>query len=297
LIVRLREGHKLSVSRPPLQLMPTTPNRISGVSRVSHISHVSRIRTLAVAFAFGINACLLSTQALGQSTPRSYAVISEIARDVQAVIFVEQATGTRLQRYQRESLGVPAGTMDKMALLAVQSNLKTAAPNAKVWLLAPADTDFFEGGLETLAGRTVKLPSDLAAAFQENKTTHLLLLTRHKAAAAFQFENAIEGDTNLEGIGFFVERATRVINKETSTSGIGFLAPFVYFRASLIEVATGKVLKTETARASRIYGAGDAKGDLAVPWKALTPEEKMTTLRVMLEGEVKRVVPLLVAGP
>jgi hypothetical protein len=235
--------------------------------------------------------------AMAQGSARSYAVVSEIARDVQAIIYVEQGTGTLRQRYQRESLGVPTSTMDKMALLAIQSNLKTAAPSAKVWLLAPADTDFFEGGLETQAGRTVKLPSDLAAAFQQNKTTHLLLFTRHRAPAAFQFEDTIEGDTNLEGIGFFVERATRIVNRATSTVGIGFLAPFVYFRATLIEVATGKVLKTETARASRVFSAGDAKGDSAVPWKALTPEEKMTTLREMLEGEIKRVVPLLVSRP
>ncbi len=249
------------------------------------------------AFALGLTvAALLPVTAMAQSTPRSYAVISEIERDVHAIIYVEQSTGTRLQRYQRESLGVPAGTMDKLALVAAQNSLKTAAPSAKPWLLAPADSDFFEGGLETTAGRTVKLPKDLADAFKENKTTHLLLFTRHKAQAQFRFENAMEGDTNLEGIGFFVERATRVINRETSTSGIGFLAPFVYFRASLIEVATGKVLKTETARASRVYGAGDSKSGVAVPWQALTPEEKMTALREMLEGEVKRVVPLLVAG-
>jgi hypothetical protein len=251
-------------------------------------------RTLSIA---AVAAAVLPAAAVAQSAQRSYAVVSEIARDVQAIIFVEQGTGTRLQRYQRESLGVPAGTMDKLALLATQSNLKTAAPSANVWLLAPADTDFFEGGLETVAGRTVKLPNDLADAFKQNKTTHLLLFTRHKAQAEFRFDNSTEGDTTLEGIGFFVERATRVINRETSTSGIGFLAPFVYFRATLIEVATGKVLKTETARASRVYGAGDAKGGVAVPWQALTPEEKMSTLREMLEGEVKRVVPLLVATP
>jgi hypothetical protein len=247
--------------------------------------------------ACALIAALLPAPALAQSAPRSYAVISEIAREVQAIIYVEQGTGTRLQRYQRESLGVPAGTMDKLALLAAQDKLKTAAPAAKVWLLAPADTDFFEGGLETVAGRTVKFPSDLADAFKDNKTTHLLLFTRHKAQAEFRFDNSTEGGTTLEGIGFFVERATRVINRETSSSGIGYLAPFVYFRASLIEVATGKVVKTETARASRVYAAGDAKSGIAVPWQALTPEEKMSTLREMLEGEITRVVPLLVAGP
>jgi hypothetical protein len=254
--------------------------------------------SLRCAIAVGLTvAAMLPAATLAQSGPRSYAVISEIARDVHAIIYAEQGTGTRLQRYQRESLGVPAGTMDKVALLAAQTNLKAASPGAKAWLLAPADSDFFEGGLETATGRTVKLPDDLADAFKQNKTTHLLLFTRHKALAQFRFDNAVEGDTNLEGIGFFVERATRVINRETSTSGIGFLAPFVYFRASLIEVATGKVLKTETARASRVYGAGDSKSGVAVPWQALTPEEKMTVLREMLEAEVKRVVPLLTAAP
>jgi hypothetical protein len=247
--------------------------------------------------ALALIAALLPAAALAQTGPRSYAVISEISREVQAIVYVPKGTGTMIDKQQREALGVPAGTMDKLALLAVQHSLKTSAPDVKPWLLAPADTDFFERGLEPIAGRSVKMPADLADAFKDNKTTHLLLLTRHKALAQFRFEDAVDGDTTLEGIGFFVDRFTRVNNRVTSTSGIGFLAPFVYFRASLIEVATGKVLKSETARATRIYAAGDAPGQAAVPWQTLTPEQKMTTLREMLEGEVKRIVPLLVATP
>lgn len=243
-----------------------------------------------------LGAMALTSAALAQPAPRSYAVISEIAREVSVVGF-QEATGTRIDPNLRQRIPIPGGALDKVALVSSQLALKSAAPGASVWLIAPADTDFFDGLQTAAVGDRVAVPDDLAAAFKENRSTHLLLFTRHKAAAQFRFANLSDGEGPLEGLGFYVDRRLKVENRDTSQSGVGYLAPFAHFRATLIDTATTKVIKTETVRASQVLGAGQAQNGSVNPWDALTSAQKINKLRDMVRDEVTRLVPLLVATP
>lgn len=226
----------------------------------------------------------------------SYAVISELAREV-SVVGAQNSVGSRLDSAQRQRLAVPDGALDKVALIAAQSALKKASPQATVWLIAPADTDFFPPRQSFAVGQTVALPADLSAALKENRSTHLLLLTRFCGEAEFRFDNLTESRDMLEGVGLFVERVSRVTNRSTGITGTGFLAPFVYLRVTLIDAATSQVINTRTTKASRIFSAGEAKDGSGNPWEALTNAEKMNTLRDILLREVDRLVPQVLVAP
>jgi hypothetical protein len=252
----------------------------------------------AVVLLSSLGAALASAQTSTAPPPasRAYAVISEVARDVSVVSF-QESTGSRMNQNKRERLPVPDGALDKVALITAQQALKKAAPAASVWLIAPPDSDFFPDLYSATVGETVKVPADLAAAFKENRTTHLLLFTRDKAEAQFRFVHMIDSSGPLDGLGFYVDRRTQVKNLQTSEAGVGYLAPYVHIRATLIEAATSKVVGTKSTQASQLFSAGEAKDGSGNPWEALTAAQKMNTLRDMLRDEVTRLTPLVLAMP
>ncbi len=71
----------------------------------------------------------------------------------------------------------------------------------------------------------------------------------------------------------------------------GFLAPYAYFRASLADLATGKIIETIDVPASETRGMHSA----VHPWDELTPEQKIASLRSIIGREVGDVVPKLLA--
>ena len=226
-----------------------------------------------------------------QSAPRAYAVVSEVARQVRVVTFQAQ-TGTRLNANLVQIVNVPNNELDKIFLLGSQKLLKQASPAADIWLLATADSDFFApSGFED--GAPVKMPDDLAAALRERKSTHLLVFTRHKSEAYMRFREAVEGVGTLEGLGWYVDTSLSVRDLDTGDTGAGFMASYTHFRATLIDVAASRVVKTLTTRANRINIAGvNAKGNH--PWSALSATEKMTQLRDLVLAELDRLVPELI---
>jgi hypothetical protein len=254
------------------------------------------LRTVVWLSSLGAALASAQTSSAVPLLPRAYAVISEVARDVSVVAY-QEATGSRLDSNKRDRLPVSDGALDKVALITAQQALKQAAPVASVWLIAPADSDFFPGLYSTVVGATVAMPADLAAVFKENRTTHLLLFTRFKAEAQFRFDNLTEGPGLLDGLGFFVDRRTQVKSEQTGMSGVGFLAPYVHIRATLIDTATSKVIGTSTTQASRLFGASEAKDGSGNPWEALTGPQKINTLRDMLRDEVTRLTPMVLAPP
>jgi hypothetical protein len=261
---------------------------------MNRFSFLLRATVLLSSLGAALASAQTSTAVLAAT--RSYAVISEVARDVSVVSF-QEATGSRLSQNKRERLPMPGGALDKVALIAAQQALKAAAPLASAWLIAPADSDFFPTLYTATVGETVKLPEDLAAAFKENHTTHLLLFTHHKAEAQFQFVGMVDGSGPLDGLGFYVDRSARVKNLATREAGLGYLAAYVHIRATLIDTATLKVIGTKTTVASHVYSAGEAKDGSGNPWEALTAQQKMSTLRDMLTEEVMRLTPLVLALP
>ena len=255
-----------------------------------------RAKVSALLLATGAALATAQTSQAPLQVPPSYAVISEVARELSVVSF-QESTGSRINQNQRQRLPVADGALDKVALITTQQAIKAAAPMASVWLIAPSEAVFFDHLQSLAVGDVMKMPADLAAAFKENRTTHLLLLTRYRSEAEFRFVEMIDSPGPLDGVGLFVERRTKVTNLRTRESGIGFLAPYVYLRATLIDTATAKVLNTRTAKASRIFSAGEAKDGSGNPWEALSSAEKMSTLRDMLTDEVKRLVPQVLAAP
>jgi hypothetical protein len=81
----------------------------------------------------------------------------------------------------------------------------------------------------------------------------------------------------------------RMQNPDTGECYLGFLSPFAYFRVSLIEAATGKLLGEESVYASDAH----ASTSNVHPCDTLTSQEKMGALQTMVRQEAGRVVTTL----
>ncbi len=223
--------------------------------------------------------------------PRSYAVLSEIGRDVQ-VTFFQESTGTRLNNNIVQRLPVTEGALDKVALVSAKTALGKADAGAPVWLIAPLDTDLFEWQMPFVEGAKLRMPDDLAAEMGKRGTTHLLLFTRLRDAANLRAKSARLGTGPLEGIGFYVDKQTEMKNVDTLVNSVGFIAPYMYVRATLIDARTGTVLKMRRITEGQVIAAArpDQSGD---PWNMMTPTEKVRHLGTMIDQQVGEAVAAL----
>ena len=237
-----------------------------------------------------VAACLwVVTSASAQPAVRSYAVVSEVAREVSVVSF-QESTGSRLNNNRRQRIDVPDGALDKVFLLSAQKALKLATPSADIWLLAPADSDFF-GLLQPSPGSKVTIPDDLLGALRDRKSSHLLVFTRHRDDADFRFVDGTDSTGQLEGLGYYVDQVSRVRLIDARQVGVGYLASFTHFRATLVDVATSQVVGTAVTRAHIITPVAGAQSTSTHPWEVLTPAQKMAQLRDLVIQEVARMVP------
>ena len=230
-----------------------------------------------------------------QEAKRSFAVLSEMAHDIRVVVSRPE-TGTRLGSNLEDRLAIKDGALDKVTLVTARSALQGAAAGAPVWLISPLDTDLFDSRQNYIEGSTVPIPEDLSQGIKAKGSTHLLLFTRFKAEATLHARSADLGTGQLEGVGFFVDRQARMSNRTTLVDSVGFIAPYTYIRATLIELPSGKVLKSRRITQSTVLAAERAEqgGD---PWNVLTGSQKVKIIADMIVTEVNAAVPALLASP
>lgn len=223
------------------------------------------------------------------------AIYSQLAREVSVTQF-QESTGSRLDNNKRQRIPVPDGAFDKAVVVLAGQALRRAMPMVNPWLVAPTDEDLFDSLQTTSDGAQVNIPEDMMAALRERGAAQLILFTRYRAQASLRALFSREGTGQLEGLGYFVDMHTPTKNVDTNQVGMGYLAPYVHYRGTLIDVATRRVLRTRTTTEGFILSAADSKGS-AHPWDVMTASEKMNTLRDMLTKEIGLTVPALLAKP
>jgi hypothetical protein len=229
-----------------------------------------------------------------QSSRRSFAVLSEFARDVH-VVMDQPAIGSRLGNNVRERIPIANGAFDKLALGVAKRSIDAAEPGARVWLIAPLDANLMDGADTLLEGSKVRLPDDLAAALKDQGSTHLIALTSLREEARLKAADTRLGSGVLEGLGFYVDRSARMQSGDTQALTRGFIAPYVHVRATLVDVATRTVVGTRRIVESHVIAADRAEqsGD---PWNLMTTDEKFRLLSEMLRQHVGEHVRQLVAA-
>lgn len=243
-------------------------------------------------------ALLLAPSAARSQDPaaRRYTVLSEIGRTLQVVVEQPQI-GSKLPQNLVQQMPVPGGALDRLALSVAKLELLKAQPAATATSFQPLDTDVFDPGRSFTPGSASGMPADLADALRQQRSTHLLLLSRWRAEAAIQMLHAKVGHGQIEGLGFYIDTVTDIDHKDGDVSlRRGYLAPFAYLRASLIDAASGQVLATRTYQ--RAMPQLNTRGDGSThPWDGLDNRRKVQLLAAELERALQDLVPALLAAP
>jgi len=238
-------------------------------------------------------ACVCPAQALAAPSAPSYAVISLVGDKLDIVTYQPQL-GTQLDNNSHQALVMSQDTLDTVALRAVNRALRQSAPGSDVALLAASTPDSFANQSRMFSGDHVTLPAEIDAAVRREGATRLVLLTKHRGEGRLKLLDGGDMDGGkLEGIGFYIDANKRMKDQETGVRSVGFLAPFVYIDVSLIDVASGNVIRQTPITASQTIGAFNHAEGVTV-WDALTPQEKVSTLEQMLSQQLGDAIPALV---
>jgi hypothetical protein len=240
----------------------------------------------------GVLLATTQTHALGADQP-CYAFLSLIGDKLDVAIYQRQ-TGSRIEQNKHVPLPIKDAFFDDVAVSAASRAVSRLVPGAALVRLASSSPTLYENQREIFEEKNsvIALPEAISTALRKEEATHLILITKVRAEASLKMTNRTEGTGTLEGLGFYVDRATYTIQTETGERGLGYLAPFVYMKISLVDAKTMRVIKEQTVKASHTLTAGRDKEN-AHPWDALTNEQKGRVIEQMIRQEIARVMPEL----
>lgn len=247
-----------------------------------------------LATVFAGAAVLAVPGAVHAQEQRRVAVVSALGDSI-TVAQSEPTTGSHLKgRRVDDVFRVPEGVFDVHALGVMQKGLSGA--NVLVIPLKLKSASVL-GDADRLTDGDRWIGSDmLNQALTELKATHLVLLRPLRAPAQVQLAQITMGQGHLRGLGFYLDRNTTVrTQSEAIAARRGFLAPFVYAELSMVDMAQRAVTASSPIRFAEAMttnseaGAGDA-------WDLLSTQQKIETLRAILQEQIARQLPVITAG-
>jgi hypothetical protein len=236
---------------------------------------------------------LLALAAAAPAAEPRYAVLSLLS-DQLTIVTHDMGTGSQLDANHRTILKVPDHGLDKREVLALDDALRRAGAEAPV-LLFTTDPAIFARQSELLdvQAAPAALLDALKPVLTSARATHLVLASKYRHEAHLSLADGYIGSGQLEGLGFYVDRTYRTKRADTGERGVGFLAPFAYFRLTLIDLGTGQVLRDIPVFASTTRSA--SRGESGEAWDAMSANDKVRILEALLRQETAREVPRLIA--
>lgn len=231
-----------------------------------------------------------STQSV--AAPIDKVAIISLIGDVITIDTYRRRVGTGIDTNHQDILPVKSPVFDHTALLAAEEAVAKLIPGASISaLVVPSPGSDADPNRILLDGK-VSPSSALLAALHQNGFTHLLAITKYRALARLELAGGTVGSGRLQGIGFYIDNDFGTSRSDTGEPAKGFIAPYVYIRLDLIDLASLELLREETITTSSVRSAARNKTG-SDPWGAMTPEEKISMLREFIKEHISAAVPLL----
>lgn len=230
--------------------------------------------------------CAVATSAMGRAVAqgRRWAALSLVGNKIE-IVGARAEIGSRLSQNRRRAFDDAEGTLDRYVLQAVEGAMRAQDRSASLAMLALPGSVLYDQPERAFEGGQVALPGNVVDALIATRASHMILLTKVRDAAKVPLYDTSIGVGTVQGIGFYVDNDIRLKLRESGNAADGVLAPFVYIRLSLVDVQTGEVVREEVVREMRTYStAQNPKAD--VVWDVLTAEEKIESLRKMIDRSV-----------
>jgi hypothetical protein len=244
----------------------------------------------------GLASLLAAGVPAAQATEQRYAVLSLIGDSIN-LVWWQPPTGSNLDHNERQSVPTPDGSLDNVALLAVDDALRRANPKANPTLLASRDPKLFALQLKTLdSGASAgELLAAVRVLLQQSQATRLILVSKHRGEARLPMRYDYAGSGKLTGLGFYIDQQMMVRDVNGGAGDRGFIAPYAYLELALIDAQTMNTIRRSVVREATTVPTAASSG-AANPWEALTNKEKFRELERLIQAAVARAVPELLAS-
>jgi hypothetical protein len=221
-------------------------------------------RSLAAAAALA----MLCAPVLAQTAPHKYVAVSLVGDELTYVGSPEGVTGTLHPRGAAQVVAMPGAPFDRTVLEVLAASVPRAQPGATLSFLVMSAPEAFVHQEDWFSGQKVTLPAALRSAVEKEGATQLLLVTKIRDEARVSDGETRFGLGKLAGLGFYLDRNTDMVDPKVGPVH-GFIAPYVYIKLSVIDVATS------TLTAHHIV-------ESASPYTSLPKEAMMNTLQQAL---------------
>ena len=209
---------------------------------------------------------------------RRYVVMSLVSDKLSFVEKVGSTSDPTQNRPKTAEVALPGSPYETAALRAIAGAMADADPGAGLSFLAASAPEFYADQDDWFDGDVVKLPETLRKAVTGEQAGLLLLLTKWRGEAAISDGKTTIGSGKIAGLGFY-RYARREGQSSNDTEVHNYIAPFVYTRLSLIDLATFRLVRSQVVQAAKPYPG------------TLTPEMQISTLVDMLAASTKDAVP------
>ncbi len=236
-------------------------------------------------------AIAVSAAAAVHAAPVQKVVIVSVFGDAFTVVTYKPATGSHIDRNEKQAVPVPDRSFDAYAATTGKALIAKHAPGIETVALNPDVAAGLSAATPEKDARVI-FPEPLAKALADNGVSHVLLLTRARAEAALRLVSGHVGSGMLEGIGFYVDTRFRTKRTDTGESATGFLAPYAYIDGTLIDAATGAVERTARATEGTVISASRGTAASTHPWETLDAKQKVAALH----GHIRRAIEKIVTG-
>lgn len=224
---------------------------------------------------------------------RRYAVISLLGDQI-TLVYAAAVTGSNLDRNRHRELPDSTGSLDSAALAATGRAIEQAQGGAQVSLLSVPPSPAHQQGERFVQGAEISLPDGLVNALDKAAATHVVLLTKLRAPAHIKLRDSAVGVGQLQGLGYYVDRNIGIRTVEAGNTGDGMLVAYAYVQLTLADARTGQVLRRQVVRATQVHPVA-ARPEISDPWDLLDAPQKAELLRRLLEQQLAREIPTLIA--
>jgi hypothetical protein len=239
-------------------------------------------------------ALALFTAGVASAAEPRYAVLSLLS-DRLTIITRDMSTGSHIDHNHRDVVAVPGNLLDRNMVLAMDDALHAAGAQGRTVLLFSNDPAIFARqarGLDAGEGAAALLEA-VRPVLRGVDATYLVLASKYRHDARLHVEDGYVGSGMLDGLGFYIDRAYEPRRNGTIGVAPGYLAAFTYYKLSLIDLATGRVVREVPVFASETRLGTDAVS--GHPWDAMSSADKVAALDHLLRGETPQAMGRLLA--
>lgn len=237
-------------------------------------------------------ATLASVPIAARAQPRALRALGAFALlgDSVALTVAGVPTDSRMDRFERRNLEVPQIGFDLVALRGVKAVVEAGASGSapRLWMFrAPTPMNFEAQRAVTEGARRAELPAWIVQAINQERLSHVLLITRTRGQAAFPVREGFTlGRGLLEGIGYHLDPTQRIANPDNA-AGSSLLGAHALIELAWLDAITGDLLSAREISDQRLV-APQPGSDPNDPWSQIRPAERAEILRSVLQEAAER---------